>query len=140
MPTRQEFRALAKSRLDEAKALYKAGHYDGAVYLCGYAVEFSLKACICKLLDISQYPEGESFAKAYKIHRLRDLKTLAGLDNKLTATNPQLFANWSRVVSTWTEEIRYHPLGTYTRVDAQEMLKSISEKPNGIMVWLSKRW
>ncbi len=49
MPTRNELKELAKLRLAEAEKLCDAGYYDGAAYLCGYAVEFALKARICRL-------------------------------------------------------------------------------------------
>ena len=35
MPTRDEFKELAKLRLQEAETLFQAGLYDGAAYLCG---------------------------------------------------------------------------------------------------------
>ena len=56
MPTRNELKELAKLRLKEAETLFDAGLYDGAVYVCGYVIELALKARICKLLDISEYP------------------------------------------------------------------------------------
>src|SRR5262249_20133182 len=34
-------------RLEDAKALQKAGRWDGAIYLGGYAIECSLKSLIC---------------------------------------------------------------------------------------------
>ena len=39
-----DLEAIARSRLKEAKALLKSRHYDGAAYLCGYAIEVALKA------------------------------------------------------------------------------------------------
>jgi HEPN domain-containing protein len=40
---------LARRRLTEAKTLLDAGHYEGAYYLTGYAVELGFKACVCRL-------------------------------------------------------------------------------------------
>lgn len=37
---------LAVARLDDAKALVAAARYDGATYLCGYAIEVGLKATV----------------------------------------------------------------------------------------------
>ena len=57
MPTRTELRQLARIKLREAKQLYHAGYYDGCAYLCGYVVELALKARICRLLGVRDYPE-----------------------------------------------------------------------------------
>jgi len=50
LPTPQELKKLAKSRLQESEILFSHGKYDASVYLCGYAVELVLKARICKTL------------------------------------------------------------------------------------------
>jgi hypothetical protein len=44
LPTRQELKKLANLRLKEAEALFDAQLYEGAAYLCGYAVEMALSS------------------------------------------------------------------------------------------------
>jgi hypothetical protein len=44
---------VAHARWDEARALYDAGQFSGAVYLAGYTVELTLKAQIPENLGIS---------------------------------------------------------------------------------------
>ena len=44
-----ELDGLAAARLEDAKVLLASGRYDGAVYMCGYAVEIALKARICRM-------------------------------------------------------------------------------------------
>ena len=51
-----ELRSISAARLEEAQTLLEAGHYDGVVYLCGYAVELALKARICETLNWAGYP------------------------------------------------------------------------------------
>jgi len=68
MPTRNELRELAKLRLREAETLFNAGLYDGSAYLCGYVIEFALKARICKLLGIDEYPASGRLKSAYAVH------------------------------------------------------------------------
>jgi len=46
-----ELDKLAQARLDDAQALLAANRYDGATYLCGYAVEMALKARTCRVLS-----------------------------------------------------------------------------------------
>jgi HEPN domain-containing protein len=38
---------IARARLQDADILLTSERYDGAIYLCGYAVELALKARIC---------------------------------------------------------------------------------------------
>lgn len=78
MPTREELRDLARLRLREAEKLFEAELYDGCVYLCGYVVEFALKACICATLSISAYPDSRPFLT----HDFEELKLLAGLRSR----------------------------------------------------------
>jgi hypothetical protein len=129
---------LARVRLREAEALHKAKLYDGSVYLAGYAVELALKARICRLLGLKEYPlEPE---KAFKIHNLEQLKLLAGLTTKIDIKkNKDLFDNWSKAVE-WNPEQRYEAPGRHNAATAKLILDSIRDKPNGVLTWLSKRW
>lgn len=43
---RKTFQNPAKVRLGDAKALVGRKRWSGAYYLCGYAVECALKACL----------------------------------------------------------------------------------------------
>ena len=52
----RELKKLVSARLKDAEVLYKGKRYDGAVYLCGYAVELILKAKICKTLRWPEFP------------------------------------------------------------------------------------
>lgn len=137
-PTRKQLQDLAKLRLKEAEALFAAGLYDGSVYLAGYVVELALKARICRILGLNEYPL--DIGNAYKIHALETLKVLAGLSTEINvAKNKDLFDNWSRAV-TWNPEGRYKAPGTNNQASAKLILDSIKAKPNGVLTWLSKRW
>ena len=84
--TRKDLQELSRLRLREAQALYKAHFYDGCVYLAGYAVELGLKARICRLLRLEQYPLAGDIGRAFKVHSLDQLKVLAGLTTEIDAT------------------------------------------------------
>jgi HEPN domain-containing protein len=121
--TRQRLQSLARLRLREAEALYKAKLYDGCVYLAGYAIELALKARICTLLKLSEYPETGELGKACKLHKLDQLKVLAGLSQEIDSTrNPGLFANWS-VATKWNPEQRYEAPGQYDKNKAKDILR-----------------
>jgi HEPN domain-containing protein len=51
-----ELDSIARARIEDAKALLAAGRFDGATYLCGYAVEVALKARICRALGWAEFP------------------------------------------------------------------------------------
>jgi hypothetical protein len=123
MITRAELRKIARARLKDAEILLRAGRYDGAIYLCGYAVELVLKARICKTLSWSGYPatsgEFQNY-RSFQTHNLDVLLHLAGVERKVKTT---LFAEWS-TVATWDPEVRYKPIGSATQQDAALMIAS----------------
>ena len=82
MPTRRDLQKLAKLRLREAEHLERKGLYDGCVYLCGYVVEFALKARICRVLGLSSYPDEKEVGRVFKTHNFDVLKLLAGLEER----------------------------------------------------------
>jgi hypothetical protein len=123
MITRRQLRQLANARLRDSQVLLAGGRFDGAVYLCGYAIELALKARICRTLKWTGYPstnrEFEGYS-SFKIHRLDLLLTLCGQEIKIK-TN--YFADWS-TVAKWDPELRYSLVGTASRQDAIEMIDS----------------
>ena len=140
MATRAELQKLAKLRLKEAEALYRQKLYDGAAYLCGYSIECALKARICKLLDVADYPsKRQNLKSAYTSHDLGQLLFLAGLSSGIGLTQPELQQNWS-IVAKWRSERRYDTPGKYSQRDALEVLDAIRSQPHGVLRWLMKRW
>jgi hypothetical protein len=86
MIDRDELRRIAQSRLEDAQVLLRAGRYDGAIYICGYAVEMALKARIFDTLSWSGYPSTRSEFQNYQTFRTHDLNVLlrlSGIENRL---------------------------------------------------------
>lgn len=137
MATKEELRELAALRLKEAETLFAAGLYDGCAYLCGYVVEIALKARICTVLGLTEYPD--EMRGTFWTHDFDRLRLLAGLKNEIALTSGPLFDNWS-LVTKWKEERRYEPAGTYDRNEAEKFLSAVSADPDGVFTWLSKRW
>jgi hypothetical protein len=137
--TRKDLQELSRLRLLEAQTLYKSRLYDGCVYLAGYAVEFALKARICRLLRVEEYPAGD-LGRSFKVHSLEQLKVLAGLSGEIDVKkNRELFDNWSKAVE-WDPEQRYDTPGKYDAGAAKIILDGLTNKPNGVLKWLIKRW
>jgi HEPN domain-containing protein len=138
MATRDQLKALAKTRLKEAEALFAAGLYDGAAYLSVYVVELALKARICRILAIRDYPDTGKYKQVYATHDFDQLLFLAGLRSKMQP-NSSLFLKWS-IASPWTPERRYSPVGTFTKQDAEDVLNAIRDPTDGILRWIKKHW
>ena len=76
---RDDFQRLAETRLEDAKALLKAGRFDAAYYLGGYAVECALKVCIAKATRRGEFPDKKKVDSSYT-DNLRELMKVARLD------------------------------------------------------------
>lgn len=138
MPTRQELKDLTRLRLREAEVLFQAACYNGAVYLCGYAVEAALKARICRLLGAEVYPDSGKYRGVYAVHDLDQLLFLAGLQGKMEQ-QALLFENWT-LAAPWKPDLRYSPPGTITRKQAAEILQAIRDPKNGVLRWIKSYW
>jgi hypothetical protein len=142
MPTRDELKELAKTRLREATALFVFELYDGSYYLAGYVVELALKARICKVLDTDNYPDSGDFSRSFKTHNLDNLLVLAGLERKFERAkiaNPNLLTNWS-LVTEWNEQFRYKPVGSSPMLRAQNTIAALDDRNDGIFTWIKKYW
>jgi len=79
-------RQAARARIKDAEVLLTAKRYDGAAYICGYALELGLKARICRTLKWSGYPStNKEFAnyRSFKTHDLDVLLHLSGIEEKI---------------------------------------------------------
>jgi HEPN domain-containing protein len=139
MATRKDLKDLAALRLREAEALFTAGLYDGSAYLCGYVVELALKARICRLLDVDEYPDSGKLRQVYAVHDLEQLLYLSALRRKLDPANKLLFDNWSIAVP-WKPERRYDAAGSVSRRDAEEILNAVGDSASGMHKWIKKYW
>ncbi len=138
MPTRKQLRDLAQLRLKEAEALFAAGLYDGAVYLSGYVVELALKARVCRLLELDNYPDTGELKKVYAVHNLDQLLILSGVSARVNPKNPVLYKNWS-AARDWRTEQRYQVPGT-TQQKARDVLDAIRDRRDGVLTWIKKHW
>ena len=123
MLDQKDMKDLAKARHKDARVLLRGKRYEGAIYLCGYAVELALKARICRTLKWLGYPAtGREFDdyRSFKTHDLDVLLHLSGIEDKVKTT---LFAEWS-AVAQWSPESRYTPIGKATPADAVLMVAS----------------
>jgi HEPN domain-containing protein len=96
---RDDFQKLSRVRVCEARALIQAGHYPGAYYLIGYAVECALKACVSKQVKRYDFPDKNLVTEAYT-HELEKLVRIAGIGpdfQRDRRVNRNLDLNWAVV-------------------------------------------
>jgi HEPN domain-containing protein len=122
----KDLTSTARARLADAKALLSKGRFDGASYVCGYAVEIALKARIVKTLKWPGFPsENKEFAglQSFKTHDLEMLLYLSGWQARITSRLP---SEWAKVCE-WSPEERYSPPGGVSRADAEFMTASCTK-------------
>jgi hypothetical protein len=117
MVDRYELRRTAQARLEYAEALLRAGRYDGAVYICGYAVELVLKARIYETLNWTGYQSNRGEFQHYQTFRTHDLDILLSLSSTEDRIKAGFLTEW-HIVASWNPELRYRPVG----LPANEML------------------
>jgi hypothetical protein len=131
---RNDLRRLSRIRLKEARALLKARCFDGAYYLCGYAVECALKACIAKNTKRHDFPDKKLVNDSYS-HNLTALVVVAGLNALLLQEmnqDPAFAFNWT-TLKDWSEERRYR---LNSEQEARDLYRSVTGRQHGVMQWI----
>ena len=112
----------AQERLEDARTLFAQGRYHGAAYICGYAVEFALKARICITLDVDLYPDKE---RDFRVHELEKLLLLSGRRKFILGDNARSTI-WRIVTSGWKPEMRYQASSSFSQSDAEILINAVS--------------
>ena len=136
---RADFQELSRMREVEAEALLQAGHFAGAYYLAGYAVECALKACIAKQTNEFDFPDRDAAIAAFT-HDLDRLVKAAGLTADYamaTSASPQFVDNW-QIVRQWKETARYEARIAEERT--RELFRACTEQPHGVLTWVRRLW
>lgn len=121
-----ELDRIAQARLDDARALLAAGRHDGAIYLCGYAVEVALKARICRTLNWPEFPTTGGEFQPYKSFQTHELDVLLRLSGQEQKVKQQHFGDWN-TVAVWKSESRYNVVGTAQKSEAAAMIIAAEE-------------
>lgn len=123
MLTRLNLWDTARARLQDAETLLQSQRYDGAVYVCGYAVEIALKERICRTLNWPEFPSTRGDFISLQSFRTHDLDILLHLSGVEQEIKKERLAEWSSVAA-WNPEARYYPIGSTTAAEAAQMVKS----------------
>jgi hypothetical protein len=114
---------IAKARLEDAQALLAAKRFDGAIYLCGYAVEVGLKVRVCRVLNWPEFPSTSGEFSAYRSFQTHELDVLLRLSGQEARIKRDYFDQWN-TVAVWKAEARYNVVGTARDADAAEMIQA----------------
>ena len=117
---------IARARLDDAAVLLAAGRFDGATYLCGYAIELARKARICRTLNWSGFPSTGGEFQAYRSFQTHELEILLHLSGQEARVRQNHFEIWSSV-GVWKVESRYNLVGTARQSDTTAMIQAAEE-------------
>lgn len=107
-----------------------AKRYEGAMYICGYAVEIALKARICKTLRWAEFPSGtKEFNQNQKYQFLKShaLGLLLSYSGQEERVKTKFSAEWS-AVAAWSPESRYTPATRITRKTPPRVVASLEMK------------
>lgn len=132
---RDDLRANAQAKLDDAIILLKYKRYSNAYYLAGYAVEIGLKACIATQFSADVIPDKDFVADVYH-HELRQLVSLAGLSAQLKEQDDEMKANWA-IVAQWKPKSRYESIDP---MSAQLIISAITDPKSGVLQWIKTYW
>lgn len=135
---RYDFQKLARIRLEEAKVLLRNGKHEGCYYLCGYAVECALKACIAKMTKRYDFPDKGVLQGAYT-HDLTTLLKMARLETAIDAESKrdrEFKVNWY-VVKQWSEQSRYE---VPDRKQAEDLFNAVADRKHGVLRWIRQYW
>jgi HEPN domain-containing protein len=149
MATCEELKTISKARLKSASVLMKAGDWDGAAYMLGYALECALKAATCKSLRLNEYPSDRKKASHFMTHNFDELLIFSGLSDLFNLTAPvEIFQNWSDFTKEFPGKdwpaMRYdlNHLSTFTESKVKGLYDNLTEVSNGILsvIKIRKRW
>lgn len=119
-----DFERTAQARLEDARVLHRSGRYDGAVYMCGYAVEIALKSRMCRTLGWEGFPETSGEFSEMRLIHTHDLGLLLQLSGMKPTIRQNHFSEWS-AISDWEPQVRYRMSGTASEADAELTVNAI---------------
>ncbi|HEV7486513.1 MAG TPA: HEPN domain-containing protein [Thermoanaerobaculia bacterium] len=136
---RFDLQQMAEERVSDAAALLNAERYQAAYYLCGYAIECALKACIAKKTREFDFPDRKVVNDSY-VHDLTKLLNVADLAeaHQEEMEMSDIFAtNWV-IVRNWSEASRYD--ASIMPAKAARFFVAVTDETDGVLAWLKKQW
>jgi hypothetical protein len=111
-----DFEEIANARFEDAVTLAMYDRYDGAIYLCGFAVEIALKIRITKEHGLLSFPETKDEFRNFSVFKIKthDLVKL----RDLLQNNPLIISEhkwrFDLLSKHWDVNYRYRKLSGVT--------------------------
>ena len=137
---RVELRALAQSRVGDARILLDNGRWAAAYYLIGYAVECGLKASILAFVErTGAIFRDRKFSDKCWTHDFEELAKQADLIPEIAAASAagSPLAGYWGTASRWAETSRYEQK---TEAEARQLYEAVTHDPDGVLRWLQTHW
>jgi len=123
MLTSTVLRSIAAARVLDAELLYANNRFDGAGYICGYALELTLKAKIADVLGWAGFPETRNEFQNFTSFKTHNLDVLLALSGRETFIKTSHLADWS-IAAAWNPEARYYDVGVVSQSQCQAFIES----------------
>lgn len=136
---RFDLQQMAEERVADAAALLDAERFQAAYYLCGYAIECALKACIARKTREFDFPDRKLVNDSH-VHDLTKLLKVADIDGLLQEEerrNHDFATNWA-IVKDWSEASRYN--ASIGPAKASVFFLAVTDESNGVLSWLKQQW
>ena len=137
---RADLQSLAQERILDAEALLTGGRWSFAYYVSGYAVECALKSCFLARMILTGWVfEDRSKIEDCRTHDFNRLISLSDLTTQLNATqaaNRPFAINWA-IATQWKVTDRY---AQKSEALAKELYSAITDKPDGVLPWITNYW
>jgi HEPN domain len=121
------FKAASGERWRDAQCLYATGRYQGAIYLCGYAIECRLKASVCALRGVESLEEREAKRLGHELVHILDAARLS----RRLKENEDLHTAFHKIATRWSTAIRYTGGGSNER-ECEHFLRD----SEALLLWL----
>ena len=135
---RDELRANAQAKLDDARLLLDNKRYSNAYYLAGYAVELGLKACIAAQIPAETIPD-KAFIKGILNHQFGGRLGSQGwrvcsMRRRTSTHNSPQIGRWSQ---NGSRTLRYESKDV---TSASLLVHAIADPKSGVLEWIKTHW
>jgi hypothetical protein len=141
---RAELQKMTEERIKDARVLLQGKRWSYAYYVTGYAVECGLKSCVLAQMIHT----GWVFQEKVKVeecltHEFGKLVQIAGLTDELNKLLAASTAAGKEFVGNWTTALQWKVTSRYEakkKTEAEKLYAAITDKPNGVFLWIKKYW
>jgi len=150
MATRESLEQMCVSRQKCVEILMQNNEWHIASYLMGHILECALKATICRVLKVPEYPadikhRDSKVPDFFRTHFFDRLVFLAGMSQIFSINgNQDEFGNWSQFTSKlpgdWVNMRYYDTANQFDQPIAESLYKNLISDEYGIINTIKKTW